>query len=114
MKRNCWASLALATSLVWGSGCCCNWFDGCSSSHFGGGGLIGAGSRYAPAPGNPCDCGPTNGHGLGGATIGGGQFIVGEGPNLNAPIISPGQTVYPGNPPRIVPVPPANPTPFTP
>src|SRR5262245_3335773 len=116
MKRNLLASLALASCLLWGSGCC--GFDGCGGHHgccfVGGGGFSGAGyggAGYGAAPAaSPCACGsaPT----VGGTALTGNSIITSDGPVLTSPVIM--QGIPGGQPPRIIPVPQANPTPYTP
>jgi len=103
MNRNRWASLALATCLLWGSGCCCcNWFESGWRGNFG------RAAGYAPTP---CECPP----GLHGATLAGGPSVHGghiiNGPMLYAPD---GTPMTPGQPPRIIPVPQAHAIPYTP
>jgi len=115
MKKSRWASLALASSLVWTAGGCCHWFEDSCSHH--GGRLT---SRPAPAP---CECPPgtvpataVGGQQFHGAAVYGasqvydGMIYGGEGPPLITPETFPAAV----GPPRIVPVPQANPIPYRP
>ena len=62
----------------------------------------------------PCACGNGNAAGVTGAPYPvGGQFITSEGPQMTSPIYMPGANGA-GQPPRIVTVPQAHPTPYTP
>ena len=108
MNRSRWSSLALATSLVFGAGCCCHTSESC---RIGRPGAVASG--YAP---NPCECGSVNGAMVaGGPTLPHGAVYQGEGPVLTTPeMYNPGVNPGINNPPRIVPVPQANPIPYTP